>query len=245
MTLYKLDEWEHNGHDDSDWYAVVYNDETDALDRVTTGTTRFAEALHCGPAMLAPTPEVMVKAKAALARLLLASMQHVETVRVNEPGPEDIQKGARVRFLVDHSCMMKDAQKGVCPKCKGSKCWTNPRNSADQRPCFGCKGTGEVTTEYVKRKGADGKQEWHRIAAGATGEVRWSKAYGTFYRNGYNQPCRHNTTVLVVLDDGREVKAPLSKLRLDREIVDMAATATAAAEGGGFYGPFRTAGVRL
>lgn len=245
MTLYKLDEWEYNGRDDSDWHAVVYNDETDTLDRVLTGTTRGANALHIGPPMLAPTPEILVKAKAALARILLSGMQHAETVRVNEPNPDDVPRGTRVRFLVEHSCMMKDAQKGVCPKCQGSKCWENPRNPADKRPCFGCKGTGEVTEKFTRRKDAAGKQEWHRIAAGVTGEVRWSKAYGTFYRTGYNQPGRHNTTALVVLDDGREVKAPLSKLRLDREIVDMTATATAAAEHGNFYGPFRTAGFRF
>lgn len=69
------------------------------------------------------------------------------------------------------------------------------------------------------KKGKDdaGKIIWETFEAGLAGTVFRSDVYGTFYRNGYNQPGRFNTTVQFKLDDGRTVKAKAEALRLDRE----------------------------
>lgn len=248
MTLWKLDEWEMNGRDDSDWYAVVYNDETDKLERVQTGSTRFADALHIGPPMEEPTPEVRTKARVALAGILFRMMKHSEEIRILQPGPDQMHRGVRVRFLQPHRCMAKEKTGSPCSKCDGTGKWTNPRNAEDKRECFACKGSGQVMAAYTKKKTADGKQEWISVEKGAVGEVVFAKAYGTFYKSGYNQPNSFNTTVTIKLDDGREVRTPLNKLRLDCEIDSDEALqkkATKVAESDCFYGPFRTAGVRL
>lgn len=248
MTLYKLDEWEHNGRDDSDWYAVVYDDETDKLQRVQTGTTRFADALHMGPPMLDPTPEILVKARAALVIIIFGQLKLFEESKVMQPGPADIGPGVRLRFSEDHRCMAKEKVSAPCEKCAGTGHWTNPRNESDKRDCFGCKGQGEIVTSFTRKKTDDGKQEWIAIKKGEAGVVMFAKSWGTFYRNGYSHPDRHNTTVTIKLDDGREVRTPLSKLRLDQEIDSdekLKKLAETYAEWGRFYTPFATAGIRL
>lgn len=55
------------------------------------------------------------------------------------------------------------------------------------------------------------------IPAGTVGEVFWCDAFGTFYRNGYNKPCRENRRVGMRLADGSSVYVALSACRLDRE----------------------------
>lgn len=244
MALYQLDTWEHNGRDDSDWYAVVYNDETDKLERVQTGTTRFAAALHCGPKMSEVTPEIRVRAKAALAVLFLDAMTHAEKVRVETPHPEHVSKGVRVKFLAAHRCMAKEITATPCEKCGGSGSWANPRNAADKRPCFACKGEGSKKA-YSRAKTAEGGQKWLAVAKDATGTLVSAKTFGKFYKGGYNISDRENTTAIIVLDDGREVRAPLAKIRLDEEVQDMGKAALAAAEGENYYTFFKTAGVRI
>lgn len=57
----------------------------------------------------------------------------------------------------------------------------------------------------------------NHFSAGEVGEVYWSGAFGTFYRNGYNRPNRENTSVGIRTLNGGRVFVPLTKLRLDRE----------------------------
>jgi hypothetical protein len=61
MSLFTMCEWEYNGRDDSDWYAVIYDDEKDSLYRIETGTTRFAEALHTKIVMAAVIRVIMAR----------------------------------------------------------------------------------------------------------------------------------------------------------------------------------------
>lgn len=197
MTLYKMCEWEYNGRDDSDWYAVVYDDERDELYRVETGTTRFADALHVGPPMSAPTAEIMEKAKLANQKQSLTGLVEREIRRVMEPY-EELVKGIKVKMISEAKIMEKDTV--ACQKCNGSGAWVNPRNDADKRACFGCSGVGQI--ELGKSKDQSGKQKWIRLNKGMVGEVLDFKVWGTFYRNGYNRPNRDNTRVLVKFDHG-------------------------------------------
>lgn len=211
MTLYKLTEWEHNGYDDSDWYAVVYDDEKDELDRVLTGTTRFADALHCGPKMFSPTPEIMEKARAANIKMMLPTLIQREHNRVMEPY-NDLVPGAIVKMTAGSKVMEK--QINPCQKCNGSGKWINPKNENDKRECFGCHGHGIL--EGDKIKDASGKQKYIHILEGMVGEVVDSKVWGTFYKNGYNRPNRENTRVLVKFVHGTFWVAA-KNLRLDQE----------------------------
>lgn len=52
---------------------------------------------------------------------------------------------------------------------------------------------------------------------GSIGRVFWAKAYGTFYRNGYNRPGRDNIRVGLELTNGDRVFVPLSACRQNRE----------------------------
>ncbi len=192
-----MSEWEHNGRDDSDWYAVVYDSEKDTLYRVETGTTRFANALHCGPPMENPTPEIMEKAKAANLKIALPGLLSYELRRVMEPYA-DLVKGTKVRLLSE--CRIMEKTHSSCQKCSGSGFWVNPRNESDKRTCFACSGSGQVTGG--KAKDENGKQKWIKLSQGMVGEVLDTQVWGTFYRNGYNRPCRENTRVLIKFDDG-------------------------------------------
>ena len=242
MPRYVFDKWEHNGRDDSDWYAVVYTSETDKLERIETGTTRFANA-HPGTVeatLLEPTEEVKARVVVILTGMYLHALTNLEHKRVYEPEPSELE-GKRVRLVQ----AVKNQKKTSipCPKCSGSGKWTNPHNSMDQRPCFACKGTGSTRGE--KMKGPDGKPVWEVYPEGTEGVVTGTAFYGKTYRNGYNTVNRSNTTAYVRLDDGREVRVACDKVRLAEEPVDQTALAAARAKTLSVYPFFRTAGFRL
>ena len=73
---------------------------------------------------------------------------------------------------------------------------------------------------------------------GDTGRVFWTGHYGTFYRNGYNRPGRHNLRVGVRLADGSSIFVPASKLKLDEEpdVAGIERKAAQAVAGEGFRG---------
>lgn len=251
MSLYRCTaDWEHSMYDDSDWHCVVYNDVTDRLERVMTGTTRFACGTSGNGGEIPMTDEMRPRAMAALVALYLDAFTRAEERNVNEPSIKLLLRGVKVRLSAAHKCQRKakSVEAVTCEKCSGSGAWVNPRRSSDRRECFACKGTGKgQKVTRAKVTGENGKTEWERIEAGAVGTVQGQATFGTFYRNGYNQPDRNNTTVYVILDDGREIRCPAAKLRLDREMVDGAALlarATERAAGGGdaFYAPFATSG---
>lgn len=253
MTLYRCcEDWEHSQRDDSDWYCVAYDDVKDCLTRVETGSTRYANGLNHGGHVVSMIPEMQEKAFQALIRLWFTVLQTIEKFAVEEPKIETLEKGIRVRFLEAHRCMqkVKNSEESACKKCCDNPGkWVNPRNSSDVRECFACKGTGKYTKIIrTKAVGPDNKPIWEQILAGATGTVINQATFGTFYRNGYNQPGRRNTTIYLLLDDGREVQAPASKLRLDREMVseqEIQQKAENCAKNNGYYPLFATAGCRI
>jgi hypothetical protein len=243
--LYKLDEWEHNGRDDSDWYAVVFDSDTNELRRIEIGTTRFANALHVGPPMEAPTPEILLQAEKCLADIIFGMIKRSEAQNVLEPN--DVNVGDRVRLIFDVKNMIKECDEEVCDRCNGTGFWMNPNNHDDKRECFACKRTGKVKKNW-RPVLENGKKSWKKIAAGTSGYVVNCVFYGKTYLKGYNSPGRFNRQVIFRTDDGVEVKASLDKLRLDREPLDdveLAAKARDLAKHRNFYLPFRTAGIRL
>jgi len=247
MTLYKLDEWEHNGRDDSDWYAVVYDDEKDDVYRVETGTTRAANALNIGPKMQEPTEEVLKKAEIAYARKLVPVVKTQEESRILFPDPTKLPKGLELRTTRRIRFQKREYVHSECKKCGGTGKWVNPFSQKDVRNCFNCNGTGQ----YAKSVGVtdkNGKKVWVYIQPGTVVKVRDSKSYGTFYRNGYNKPNGWNTTVSFTLPDGSEGRAKLEALRLNEPLpTDEWAEEKAMklAKTRNFYVLFRTAGGRL
>ncbi len=262
MPYYLMDEWEHSGRDDSDWYAVVYCSEEDTLQRYEIGSTRYANALPCNPPRIhrqidgewtefvleKPSEEILVKARACLVRdYLIGMIQKSEQDKIFRLKPERVGAGKKVVFTEDHKNQVKTCQTKPCEKCQGGY-WINPRNSEDKRPCFTCKGAGVIKFDFQKAKVND-KVVWKKIALGTKAEIVSLRSYGKFYKSGYNQPNEHNTTALVRLEDGSEAFVPLSKLRLAEEMpteekIKKKAEAIAS-QGGAFYIPFATASMRF
>jgi hypothetical protein len=238
------------GYDDSDFYCVAYDPATDTLDRVMTYTTRFPVDGKC---VVQPmTDEHRAAARAALVRVCAKQAASADERQVMTPKVSDLERGTRVRLTEWHRCQRKERASAEvqCSKCGGSGHWQNPRDARDKRPCFGCKGAGIAKrTTRAKVLGENGKPEWESIDAGATGVVQGHGTYGTFFKNGYKSANdAQHSTFFVLLDDGREVRVPGNKLRLDREprtAADFATTFAACADELDFYVPFRTAHVRL
>jgi len=265
MTLYKLDEWESNGYDDSDWYAVVYNSEADKLERVLTGTTRGV--MTSGPVMEKPTEDVFTKAEACLAKIIFSMLKHTDEHDTLEPN--EFPVGVEVSLLEDYDVREKTHDKNDCTKCEGTGKWVNPNKKEDVRECFGCKGAGKVErnlryvricqkceAEFAPIKGEPkvcicgskkNRVKTKRYIAGAVGTALMQRSFGTFYRNGYNKPNRTNTSVLVKFADSENL-IPASKLRLARQLLtdtELEKKANELAKHRNFYVPFKTASFRF
>ncbi len=218
MTLFKLCEWEINGYSDSDWILMVYDDETNSIKSLTIGTTRFAGcAAHgyqicyeCAGSPISPTQEIIEKARLVLKDFLFQRIKRLNYLSVMEP--EDVNPGDKVQLLIDHKNQAFEYKK--CENCINGQ-WINPKNPQDKRDCFSCYGEGEIKGNKLKQ---NNKLVWLKYSAGLTGTVKSCRAYGTFYKNGYNQPGRDNKTVIFVTENNKIVRAPLSKLRLAKNL---------------------------
>lgn len=226
MSKFLLTDWEINGHDDSDFMCSYYDDVANVIGFYEYGTTRcYAPTnigIHAdgttsvvvgGETLLMPNAEVVEKARQVLEDRILALMVAADKRLVDEPDVDDLHTGLRVRLTAKARMQVRASE--PCQKCQGTGKWVNPRNTADKRDCFACKGSGEHVGAKVK--GDDGKQVWENLPVGTSGVVVEHRSFGTFYANGYNHPNRHNTTVSFRTDGGKVVRAGLSKLRLDRD----------------------------
>lgn len=94
--LYQLAEFERNMHDDSDFYAVVYDDEANQLRQVLAGTTRFA----CETKTFAePTDEVLAVAEKLLAERFFEMMKLAEEqMRAWAPRPGEVHRGDELKL---------------------------------------------------------------------------------------------------------------------------------------------------
>lgn len=226
MGKYLLTDWEINGYDDSDFMCTYYDDVADVIGAHCYGTTRAAAPTMIGisadgttsveiggDVLRLPTKEIVERARIKLEDFIFGLLEREEQRRVHDPDVKDLTQGLRVRTKIE--CKNQMSLDVDCDKCGGSGNWTNPRNDADKRECFACKGSG--VKRGPKLKTEDGKPKWEKIPAGTTGMViRWG-SFGTFYRNGYNQPNPDNTSVQFRTDEGKVVRSTLKNLRMDRE----------------------------
>ena len=226
MTKYILNDWEVNGYNDSDFCCAYYDDVTDTLDYTCYGTTRFQSG-HCisfqdnvstvevqGEYLLAPTKEIVEKARLALAAHIYKRIVKAEERDVLELMLGSLKEGIRVRVIKEAKFQVKSQL--TCLKCNGTGNWVNPKLSVDVRECFACHGEGFQVGE--KKKDAKGKPIWEKIPVGVSGVVVDVKSFRQFFANGYNQPDRTNTRVLFRTDEGKQYRVTLDKLRLDREM---------------------------
>jgi hypothetical protein len=225
MSKYLLTDFELNGYDDSDFMCTYYDDVKHEVHAHMYGTTRCAAPTNIGwangvssvivdgEACLAPTAEVVESARIWLEEHIFSRMVREDQRLVDEPDVPHLHVGLQVR--VKEACKYALTTSQPCNKCSGSGKWINPKNSQDARDCFGCKGTGQHVTG--KLKDDKGKQVWEKLVPGMFGSVVDWRSFGQFFSNGYNRPSPHNTTVQFRLDDGKIVRAGLSKLRLHRD----------------------------
>lgn len=227
MTKYLLTDWEINGYDDSDFMCTYWDDVERRVFAHCYGTTRAAAPTNIGwngdvssvvvgdEPCLAPTVEKVEEARQWLEGYIFDRLEVADVRMVDTPDVKDLHAGLEVRLLAD--CRMQVNETEPCAKCFGVGKWVNPRNIADKRDCFGCKGT--KVHIIGKKKDANGKLVFEKLNAGMHGTVVDWRSFGQFYRNGYNQPGRGNTTVQFCVD-GRTVRASLEKIRLHREYED-------------------------
>lgn len=105
--LHRLTEWEDNGYDDSDFWVSVFDDQTNEVVAVLSGSTRFAGyAPGKGPDLGTPISDLPILEKAihVLAGHIFKSLRAAENKNVMEPVA--VERGATVRLLRD--CRHKD-----------------------------------------------------------------------------------------------------------------------------------------
>lgn len=165
-----------------------------------------------GSWLLMPTAEVVEQARLWLEEHIFQRLTALDKLLVDQPDVSDLRAGLEVRLLLDCKMQVNDTE--PCNKCSGTGKWVNPRNSADKRDCFACKGSGQHVKGKLK---VGGKLQFEKLTAGMYGAVVDWRSFGQFYRNGYNQPNRNNTTVQFRMSDGRMARASLEKMRLHRD----------------------------
>lgn len=198
----QLCHWEQNGYNDSDFYTAWYDSETDTIGADCVWTTRGVmtgdHTDKVGIRVDASDP-LLVKAYEALEKYIRKALTGDSILRYMEPDVEDLQVGLTCETTRKVKCA---ARADNCPKCSGTGFWVNPKNSADKRECFGCKG-----------RGANKSGGWLQIPAGTVVIVNAWDSYGKFWARGYNRPNRDNTTVTGRLVNGTVVTVKLANLK--------------------------------
>jgi len=212
---YKLSEWEMNGYHDSDGYLAYWDDDENAVKCMMHWTTRFAGGPKLEGFAKELTSEVLEKSLDWLADAIFHALKIAEEGDVLRP--QRVNEGDRVRLLEAHRNQAKYETYEECRKCAGTGKWVNPNDPLDVRKCFGCKGTGQRFVSSEKVKDENGKQVYEEFKPGVAGEVIWVGTFRTIYAKGANKRDRSTLSTVVRLDDGRKMRAPLDKLRLDRE----------------------------
>lgn len=236
MAKYILCEWEQNGYNDSDFVCMYYDAEKKEIVSYTYGTTRCAAPTayaidgnkttiyisKMNPTtfqwetdkepLLVPTKEIVEEARQVYEEKILQALIEGDKRHVDSPEVGDLKEGLTLELVEE--CKNQVFKQDKCQKCNGSGHWINPRNSNDKRNCFACKGSGNCKGE--KEKNAQGKQVYEKVPAGTVGTIVDWKSFGTFYAKGYNQPDRHNTTVVLKTAQGKLFRAPLDKCKLAR-----------------------------
>ena len=222
MRYLILSDWEHNGYSDSDFYRSYWDTEEETVTFHMYDTTRAGGTCSCdictsARPITAADGEALEGARLWLVERLFHRFRALEESRIMRP--DNVQKGQRVRLLETHRNVLKECDEEACKRCNGSGEWINPYDDSDVRTCFGCNGEGVRRVNWRKVKHPEtGKTVYVTFEPGVAGEVRWVGTYRKIYRNGYNKRNRQTLETRIRLDDGRELKAPLRKLRLDEEM---------------------------
>ena len=214
-------EWEKNGPSDSDWFSVLLHVPTMTRLVTGTGTTRFAHHPSTYDGFFSrPTDDQLAWAREWLAKTMTAMLVAMDAREIAEPQPSAFRAPQHTPWVdipvvfsspTSRPIEVRTYARRECAKCNGTGKFARGRSSGD---CYTCRGKG--CEEQFGKTGVKTK-----VAAGVKAvAVRPSEFWGTQYRNGYNQPDRDNTRVLVRLEDGRHVSAAVNLLSLDRAPID-------------------------
>lgn len=234
---YRICDWEDNGYHDSYFYGVTYDDATGKLESAMIGATAYASGAYSLAGVPDPTREVLEAARIQLRDHIFQAIrdaEHADTLT-----PQHAQRDDEMILLENHRKVVRAMI--PCEKCLGKGYWQNPRNPTDKRPCFACEGKSEVP-KGDPVKDAAGKQVYHLIPAGTRATVLNVKAFGSFFRKGYNRPDRTNRSVTVRLADGHVANIPMAKLRRandpmsDAELMERAETLSHEHQYGAMFG---------
>lgn len=215
MTCYYLCEWEINGYDDSDFMAIIYDDFSNTCFEKMIGTTRFAFPPSIQNSEAEPPTIKVIEQARKLLKVVITNNIVAENRRAIWE-PNEISNGERVVLTYPHKNVMFNTE--PCIKCNGSGYWINPKNALDKRECFTCHGKGFSKKDKVKE---NGKIKYTNIKLGTKGTVIETRLFGTFYDKGYKKPDRSNKQIVVRTDDGQVINVPLSKLALDKELINV------------------------
>jgi hypothetical protein len=156
------------------------------------------------PTGIVDVPWTAVEARKARAWLLSA-------IKAAPLEPETFAVGDKVSLIGGHKNEKLNLTTEPCTLCGGTGSLVNPRKRKGVEPCRTCKGQGTITSNVEKLRDEAGNPIYEAFEADASGVVsRLAKDRGTL-------PMRsNNLDVFVTLDDGREMKCPVRKLRLTR-----------------------------
>lgn len=200
------DEWEHNGYDDSDFYRAMYDPNKGTLDKVMTWTTRAG----CGSF-------AVVTKEYAHKHGLAGYINHAYNPATKQ---YDLENGIQVSLPVYWFVEPKDTPERV---------WQQAEQLLAEQ-IFQCLRLAEHRDILQPTNAIPGDTlqllEAHRsiktkqtLPVGTKIRVNDVQCFGTFYRNGYNQPGRHNRSVIgtIVGQPEKLVRVPLEKCRMDKE----------------------------
>lgn len=136
-----LETRERNLYDDSDFYALVWDETEQRVKSVEYATTRgWTYPNH---ADVDATPEVRAKAEAYYKRQAeIAYAASLERPSVQFLETYASHNGRHAVCELKEECKTRAAISEPCRKCNGLGYWQNPNRAHDRRPCFGCSGTG-------------------------------------------------------------------------------------------------------
>lgn len=111
-----LGEWERNGYNDSDFYAVRWNSETGKIENVEVGSTRYGGG-PCRFELIHATDEELLAAREASVETIFASLKHAADRRINKPSKT--HRGDKLRLLEDVQFLDKKRGTGLVRAYKG------------------------------------------------------------------------------------------------------------------------------
>jgi len=179
---------EKNYYDDSDFYAVVWDEESQRVKSVNYASTRYGGG---GDATVDATPEVLEKAKAFLAPIITRAAIGEDQARYDKQVREfkEFHTGTPARV----TRTIKSRKQGVIPEgYEGVLVWQGPGYAYHDPPQYGVKNTegrcvfvsgkdlvyaGAEPTEEEVRLPLTLEKDYERILAKVTEDLKSAKGY--------------------------------------------------------------------